>query len=381
MAAKLFVLVAMCVALGSPLYAHAALKDTLEVSGWIPYWRAATGTADVLPHLTSLTTLHPFGYIVTKDGVLYDAMSVADEPWAGLRTRAKASSVRFVPSIMWSDSEAMHHILSSKKLRTAFVEDILDTIEREGFDGIDIDFENKYAKTNKYFSLFLKELAAGIGKKWLYCTIEPRTPLSSRYIGTPPKDAGVYANDYKEINKYCDRVQIMVYDQGAVDAVLNKAADGPYIPVADIAWAEKVMKLAAQTIDKKKLVIGIPTYGYEYEVEPLAEGFRYHRLWSFNQKYANEIAEQFNLTPTRGSSGELSLTYIPTSTPRTLGVPTSANAVGPAAASTRPFNILWWSDADAVASKIALARTLGLRGVAIFKFDGGQDPRIWPLLK
>ena len=74
------------------------------------------------------------------------------------------------------------------------------------------------------------------------------------------------------------------------------------------------------------------------------------------------------------------LSYIPTSTLATLGVPASANAVGPAAALTQPFNILWWEDMVAVSQKIALAKKLGIRGVAIFKFDGGEDQRIWNLL-
>jgi hypothetical protein len=34
-----------------------------------------------------------------------------------------------------------------------------------------------------------------------------------------------------------------------------------------------------------------------------------------------------------------------------------------------------------VAQKIAIAKQLGIRGVAIFKFDGGEDQGIWNLFK
>jgi spore germination protein YaaH len=40
---------------------------------------------------------------------------------------------------------------------------------------------------------------------------------------------------------------------------------------------------------------------------------------------------------------------------------------------------VWWSDAQAAADKVKLARELGLRGVSFFKIDGGEDMGIWNL--
>ncbi len=366
-----------------PLHAHAAaLGSPLEVGGWIPYWRAATGTADVLPRIASLTTVHPFGYIVTQDGVVSDPVGFADEPWKSLRAAAKAQKVRYIPTVMWSDAAAMQRILSNSATRQKLEDDIAALVKREGFDGIDIDFENKYAETKDYFSLFLKGLYQRMGNKWVYCTIESRTPLDSRYEGTPPKDATLYANDFAQINKYCDRVQIMAYDQGSIDMKLNDAVQGPYAPVADIAWVEKVMKLAMQSIAKNKLILGIPTYGYEYTVTPLpTEGFRYSRLWAFNPKYALDLAASLGLAPVRTNSGELQLAYLATSTPAVAGVATANAAAGPAVAQTQPINFLVWGDAVSVSQKILLAKQLGIRGVALFKFDGGEDQNIWNFFK
>lgn len=376
-----------------PAHAHAA-SAKFEISGWLPYWRAATSTADVAAHLQYLTEINPFGYTVKTDGTLYDAMGVDQEPWASLIATAKAKKVRVIPTVMWSNAEAIHRILSNTTTRRALEDAITALVKEKGFDGIDIDFENKKSETKPYFSLFLKGLYQRMGNKWVTCDIEPRTPLSSRYEGTPPKDATDYANDYVQINKYCDRVHVMAYDQGAIDVRLNAARAAPYIPLSDPAWVEKVITLTAQTISKKKLVIGIPTYGYEYSVTPLSQsGYRYDLQWAFNPRYGTDLATQLGVTPLRNSSNELSFIYKP-STNVAVSDPTEHTQDSPfapavtlysqaaiAAQITPPFNVVWWSDATAIADKVALAHKLGVRGIAIFKFDGGEDPNMWNILK
>ena len=353
----------------------------LEVSGWIPYWRAATGTKEALEHIGIFTEVNPFGYSVKSDGTIADTMRVHEEPWKSFIAAARAKKVRVIPTLMWSDGAAIHRILSNQELRINLEDSIAALVMGEEYDGIEIDFEGKWAETSPYFSTFLKGLYQRMGKKWVMCDIEPRTPLSSRYDGTPPPGAGEYANDYAAIAKYCDRVKIMAYDQGSIDVKLNATNAGPYVPVSDPQWVEKVVALTAQTIPKRKLVLGIPTYGYEYKVTPLSEdGYRYKLQWAFNPRYALELAAELNLTPIRNSAGELNITYtkdlLPPPDFNPLDLPV-AEAGGP---SDGTFNIAWWSDAKAIADKVALAKKLGLRGVAIFKIDGGADPELWDAL-
>lgn len=368
----------------------------LEVSGWIPYWRAATGTTDVMPHLDELTEINPFGYSVKSDGTLYDAMSIGQDPWTSLIAAARAKHVRVVPTIMWSDTDAIYATLSNSKKRRAFEDQIAEVVKQNGFDGIDIDFENKSAETRPYFSLFLEGLYQRLSKtQFLDCTIEARTPPDSAFSKTPATLE--YANDYNAINRYCDRVRIMAYDQGHIDLKLDKlnnAATSTYSPVADPAWVEKVVKYAEASIAKSKIVIGIPTYGYEYDVRATPQGFVYDLLWAFNPRYGTDLATQYNVTPSRGSSGEMQFSYVPVttnnSTPQlatlapngtSSGDLVSQGALAAATSSSQPlFNFVVWSDASSIADKIALAKRLGVRGVAIFKMDGGEDPNLWTVL-
>ena len=368
--------------------------NQFEFSGWIPYWRAATGTVDVLPHLSQLTSIMPFGYTMEKNGTLADTAKLTEEPWTSFIAAAKKANVRVVPSVMWGDGETIHQILSNTATRIALEDEIANVVKQNRFDGIDIDFEAKKHETVDYFSTFLKGLDMRLGNKWLYCTVEARMPLTHRFSpgATIPPDAMDYANDYKEMNKYCDRVEIMAYDQGTIDVYLKGIRPAPYAPVADPEWVESLVTLAAQSISKDKLIVGIPTYGYEYQISLLPDSsFQYKVLWPFNPKYAIDIAAQFGITPVRTSAGELSIITTAATPPPASSESTQTQEAAPSSPVTqspaslisaiRTFNYLTWSDAKAIANKVALARKLGIRGVAVFKFDGGQDPAMWDVLK
>jgi spore germination protein YaaH len=385
---------------GLPFSAHAATKaPVFEVSGWLPYWRAATSSADVLPHLNQFTEINPFGYTVKSDGTLYDAANLdsATSSYATLIAAARAQKVRVIPTVMWSDTNAIDTILSSPILRAKHVASIVAEVKKNNWDGIDIDYEGKKASDQAAFSAFLKQLYTSMGNKWVMCTIEARTPPGDLNTTTPINQFQ-YANDLTQINKYCDRVRIMTYDQESVDKTLNAAAGTSiYTPVADPAWITAVVQLMEKSIKPSKIEMGVATYGYEYDITPYANnsGYLYDLLWSFNPKYATQIANSLGITPQRDAAGEMAFTYTPTTTPATLpsgaapATPTNSNqaasvlATPIAQASTAlpgTIRYMTWSDATAIAQKVALTKKLGIRGIAIFKLDGGEDQGIWNVL-
>lgn len=375
----------------------APATGAFEVSGWIPYWRSATGTQDVLPHLSQLTSVMPFGYTMKSDGTLVDTSHLSEEPWASFIATAKAAKVRVIPTVMWGNGDTIQRILSNTAKRIALEDEIANIVKQNSFDGIDIDFEAKKRETINYFSTFLKGLYLRMGNKFVYCTIEARMPIEDRFSpgAVIPPDATEYANDFVAINRYCDRVEIMAYDQGTIDVRLNNTRSAPYAPVADPGWVENLVTLAAQTISRNKLIIGIPTYGYEYIVTPLpGSGYRYKVLWPFNPRYATDIATALGITPNRTSANEIGFSYDPklleppptadnsTQTQQaTVASTTIAQNAGSQTTTAAPFNFMTWSDATAIADKVALAHKLGVRGIAIFKFDGGEDPLMWAVLK
>ncbi len=369
----------------------------LEFSGWIPDWRLSSATLDVTPHLSQLKSVMPFGYKINSDGTINNASALSQNEWPAFIAAAKAAHSRVVPTVEWGDGQAIQNVLSNATTRVALEDTIANLVKANNFDGIDIDFEAKQEQTRDYFSTFLKGLYSRMGTKWVYCTIEARQPLIDRYSPgtTPPPDATNYANDFVQINKYCDRVEIMAYDQGTIDTRLNAARSAPYAPVADPGWVSDLVTLAAQNIAKNKIIIGVATYGYEYTVTQVDGSFQYQRLWAFNPKYATQIASQLGITPTRNSANEMGFIYNPnalqpagpsdgdtTQTQQTTQPATTVTQnAGSQVNTNQPFNYMTWSDAQAIADKVSLARQLGVRGVAVFSPGGAEDQGMWNVLK
>lgn len=373
-----------------------AATSNFEVTGWLPYWRSSSSTKDVLPNLDKVTEVNPFVYTLKSDGTIVDNGNMQEEPWVSFVAAAKARGVRVIPTIMNGSGETMHRLLSNSATRIKLEDDLAALVKNNNFDGIDIDFEGKRAETKDYFSLFLKGLDMRLGDKWLMCTIETRTPLEDRYYNSEiPADATIYANDFKQINKYCDRVRLMAYDQQGIDqALASQAATSKelYAPVADPRWVRKVIDLVSKDIPKSKLLIGVPTYGYEYAVTAYANNeYVYDILWTFNPGWATQIMAKYGLTPVRNSAGELHVTYTPAPDeanllPRAV-VPNSALVAASAASMIAnasnghvTFRLLDWPDAQSIAGKVELAQELGVRGVSVFKFDGGEDQGMWSVL-
>jgi spore germination protein YaaH len=171
-----------------------------------------TGQLDAVPPTTEARAE---GSLRIYQWQVHQSMPLVPEP-GGVSFR------EYFPSVMWGNDDSIHRILSDTKKRIALEDEIAALVVKNNFDGIDIDFEAKKHETLNYFSTFLKGLYQRMGKKWVYCTNESRTPLDQRYSpgAKVPADADDVANDFVEIAKYCDRVEIMAYDQGTVSVRL-----------------------------------------------------------------------------------------------------------------------------------------------------------------
>ena len=373
-----------------------AKEYNLEVSGWIPYWRDSEGIKDAKKHIRDIDAVYPFVFTVTTTGEIRDQGGLDEREWKSFVKYAQRKDVAVIPTIMWSDGVAMQTILSNASLRATHIKNIAKMVKSGDFDGVDIDYEGKKSETKDGFSLFLEELKDAIGNKTLVCTIEPRTPPDSLYRDVPKVIN--YVNDYTAIGKYCDQVTIMAYDQQRADIKLNAIRKGvPYMPVSDVDWVRKVLELTIKTIPREKIVLGIPTYGHHYSVTVAPDWYRdYWKLGALNVPSILDLADEWNVKPSRNAAGEMGFSYIPDSSvvssyKKTLRIPkhtpsgevaaAKALAYANATGKEATFNIVSYSDEGAMKDKIDLAREFKLKGVALFKIDGEEDQKVWKHLR
>lgn len=340
-----------------------SVSGSFIVSGWLPYWSKDKGAASLSENLTLFDEINPFAFEVDKEGTILDIAKINNAPWPELRKQAQEKNIKIIPTILWGDAEAMHRVFSDNSLLDNHVQAIENLLQKNNFLGVDIDYEGKDVDDRDNFTMFLKSLHQNLSQnqKSLDCTVEART-TDLPPMGFSETRAMSWANDFSALNNFCDSVRVMAYDQVFQINRANTFTDSnenPTAPNADIQWVGEVMRYASKYISPEKLMLGVPTYGWEFKLEKISSGYRYTRVKSVSFPEAMEKAREAGIAPARDSGGELSFIY------QTAG----------------EEHLITFSDAESVRQKITLAKNLGLKGISLFKLDGFSDPQLFSVLK
>jgi len=290
-----------------------------------------------------LTFISPFTYKVKADGSL---VPIKDETIIKESGKFNTAPLMVIANF---GAETFETALASAILRNEAVQDtliknVLSTMNTKNYYGVNVDFERISPDDRERYNAFLRKLtAAAHAQGYVVSTaLAPKTSASQ-------EGAWYSAHDYKAHGEIGDFVIIMTYEWGW--------SGGPPLPVAPIPQVRAVLNYAVSVIPRKKILMGIPLYGYDWQLPYMPRGTTYAKRVSPQDAYriaynrgaivkydSTALAPYFNYYDSKGVQ-----------------------------------HIIWFEDARSAQAKLLLVNEYGLRGASYWVL-GPSFPQSWELL-
>jgi|SRR5690554_1837907 len=232
-------------------------KEPLEVNGFAYPDIDYDTLIKTLPNLTYLSI---FSYQITDEGLLND---IDDERLIEEAYLYNVAPIMVVtnldidqPGVFSTD--LIHEVLASEANRTRLINDIIRVANQKSYYGVCIDFEYIYPADRNNYNAFLSEAKIRFDQLGYVFM----TAVAPKY--SADQSGLLYeAHDYLHHGRTVDRVAIMTYEWGYIF--------GPALPVAPINEVRRVIDYAVTAILPQKILMGIPNYGYDFQI-PYVEG-------------------------------------------------------------------------------------------------------------
>ena len=288
---------------------YPALKRTLPHLDWIiPGWLSLQGTN---MELRSDVDSRALNYIqITKPNIpiLPMIQNAADEKW---------------------DGNGLARMLADPAARAARIDDILDFLNKNNFQGLTIDFEEVPAAAQKDLQRFLTELAAAFA------------PHGYIIVLAVPFDDENWA--YATYARIADFMLLMGYDQH-----WEEGAPGS---VAGQSWFEETLDKRMEVLDPNRTIIGIGNYGYDW----------------VKGKSAEDLTFEEAVLSARDSEAEIDFD------------PKSNNPHFSFVEEDGQRHDVWFLDGITAFNEIHAADVYQPAGYALWRL-GAEDPSIWSVL-
>ncbi|MDR6736073.1 glycosyltransferase [Sphingobacterium sp. 2149] len=227
------------------------------------------------------------------------------------------------------DGQTVKAILVDPEKQQRFIDDILLKVKRNGFGGINIDFENLQLDDRKTLNDFMAHI---------YTVFHTEGLLVSQDI-SPEND------DYDPIalQKYNDYIILMAYDQHSIES--NAGA------ISHQAWVEKNLDELCSKVDADKVILALACYGYDWPKGRVGQTLTYDNAVILAHNYNAKIA----FDP---ESANLSFSY------------TDGGGM---------YHDVYFTDAATYFNLIRKADDWGLAGIALWRL-GSEDARLWSFI-
>ncbi|MBX5467003.1 MAG: glycoside hydrolase [Firmicutes bacterium] len=273
-----------------------------------------------------LSGLIPFWYTVAANG------AVSGTAQANVLQWARRHHLWVFALVGSQDAQALDALLQDPAAEARATAEILALCQKEGFGGINLDWEGIAPDDRQALSTFVAHLAQTLHHYGYLLTLS--LPAETK---DAPADSWTGAYDYRALGQAADLVMVMAYDQ--------HWSGGPPGPIASPSWVRQVLSYAISVIPPAKVILGVPGYGYDWSGNGSAVALSYPQ--------AVALEKQFD-PKSRGNH----FVYIENGT----------------------VHSVWFEDTASFLSKIGLVTGYELRGIALWRL-GIEDPRIWDFLQ
>lgn len=307
----------------------------LTAAAWLPVWdeRSAASLRPALD-VGGVTEVSPTWATVGLDGEL-----VVTPPTTEVLDRVDDAGARLIPTVQnfadgdWQ-GQLIADLLADPERAGAHRAALVDLALDAGWDGIDIDYEALPPTAGPQFIDFLTALGADLDEHGLDLTVAVPARAGD-------DDPGTLAYSYQLLGEVADQVRVMTYDHSWSGSTAG--------PVAPLDWVSSVIDYAVERVPEDKLMLGLPTYGYDWV------GTRGEVVGAAD---AAVLADEVGAEPVWDeASASWTFSYVRDGEQHTV----------------------WYEDERSLRAAQALAADAGLRGVALWQL-GGEDPDVWPAL-
>ncbi|MDH3635951.1 MAG: glycosyl hydrolase family 18 protein [Gammaproteobacteria bacterium] len=324
------------------------------VLGWVPYWDQDDAMESFQENIDLFTHISLFWYVLDESGKIKKYKGARES--RELIRSVQKNGVKVLAIITnlpdddnegasnW-DPERVWEVIKSKNRRQKHVADLIDLVNRMGFDGINIDYEALPGEYRSNFTQFIQLLGEALQNqgKVLAVALHPKTSEDN-----PMEDNGSHAQDWSEIHPYVDQMHFMTYGE-------HYPGSQPG-PLASPAWVDGVLNYAIEKrgVPVDKVFLGLPLYGEVWERKKsnqfvgVDKEFTYRKISSFQDRFDAEV----KWSDPHGSPYQLF---------------EDSRGVG---------YVAWFENKDSIREKLKLKAKYGINNIGLWRL-GEEDPGIW----
>lgn len=222
--------------------AEAANTDK-EFSAWLTPWNIDS----IKNNNKQYKSISVFWLTVIDDKLTLSPKASFDN-WLEYKQKYSLSDQTFYLSVS-GDPNFTYIALSDPEKQRAHIANLLENVNKYGFDGIDIDYEALGSENKDLFTNFINNLTTAFhaDNKKVAVTVEARI-------------ANQFPMDWPQLNKITDEMRIMAYDYHG----RNTGTPGP---IAPLGWIKEILDYCQNNLNTKKIILGLGNYGYDWHAD------------------------------------------------------------------------------------------------------------------